>query len=339
MNYQNYYINPYKLKRRSWIKFYFGTYIVSFAIVLILGVLTGFNSESEIVKNLIIIAVMPISLAFLGLIPFICYMAYLTKRANIYEKENNNDISHSSAYEVYKNTIPEKIESEYSNGLSDLTDKEKEEKVNNISELQEIEYKGHLEEKFGPWSVYLFLYFIYPPVGLYYIFRKAFAEPSYYLENSVVLKTVGKMLLVFFLILAGFEYIVFKDADGPIPGVIYAIAIVPIVSAAIVLIIGTIIGKKGKDIALVQRLIWVLGVVDIPELASNLSLNYVQTTRKVQDYILKGFLTSCFIDYKLKKVIVPVPYQKEAIKCKACGGTTVKIKGISSVCSFCRKNI
>lgn len=204
--------------------------------------------------------------------------------------------------------------------------------------IEDIKYEGLEKSSVGPWVYVFILLFILPPAGLFVLVRKAFTEPAHYLGNALVLESSGISVGALGLILLALHVKIFMGVSY-IPVMIYYTASLPFVCGASMYAVGKIIHRRGREIARCQNLIWVDAVLDLNELAEMIGLNYMQTVRKVQEYIDDGFLFSCFIDYKEKRIVCPQEFPKVAIKCRKCGGTTVKLKGIAAVCSFCGRII
>lgn len=304
--------NPFNIKAKKISKIYWGTIISPFVVGLFVNVGGGlFGSLQGII---LFIPMMAAGIALVLFIPYVCYLVYLFRRAKIYNIENSTG---SSTYESVNTS-----------GSKDF----------NISATQEIKYRGHEHKDYGPWAGVFIMMFILPPLGLYMAVMKALTDPSHYLENGVILESVGMPVGIIGIALAALQHKIFDGFDN-LPLMAYYIIVMPVIIGVVMYAVGKSIQKKGLLIAKCQKLIWIDGILKLSDIGEKLHLNYGETVRVIQTYINKGFLFSCFIDYKLKTVVAPIQYPKEAVKCKGCGGTTVKIRGLAAVCSYCGRNI
>ncbi|MBQ0060041.1 MAG: hypothetical protein KBS83_08865 [Lachnospiraceae bacterium] len=304
-------LNKHRLRRRAVSRIYWKTIVVSFIASFILALIGGalhLNMGAGFMQILLIICVMPASLALVCLLPYICYMVYLTRRANIFDKF----VAEQEAKDVTKPDGP--------------------------APLQQIVYIGHEGKTYGPMGAAMVLLFLLPPIGLYFVLMKSFTDQRHYLENAVTLETVGKVLTVAGVLITAFNYYLWREA-GSLPLMAYIICAMPLFSGLVMYFLSKYLHKKGAHIALCQNLVAVQGILSLQELSHKLSFSYEETIRVLQRYINKGFLFASFIDFKEHKVVVPLKYPKIAVKCKNCGGTTVKLNGISSVCSYCGRKI
>lgn len=303
--------NPYKLKSRNVSRIYWKIILYSLIATVAWGIL-GAIPMVKILSNIYFaigfVCIFVPAIWLILLFPYICYIIYLRKRARIYQEEQEAKLEAGSDGDEY------------------------------ISQLQEIEYSGHGNNDYGPWWGLFVILFILPPVGLYMIMIKAFSDHKKYLENAVVLENVGMTISVAGILLDLLHIYIYKDA-GPLPIMLYYICIMPTLSGFIMYVTGKMIHKKGLKIAKCQRFVLVHGVLNLEELGNKLGSSYVDTVRTVGKYINRGYLSSCFIDYQKRTLVAPEQYPKVAVKCKYCGSTTVKLKGTTSVCDYCGRNI
>lgn len=302
--------NPYLLKKQKLLKIYLPILLISFA----LGMLITFLGDSfgvmekEWFVTVLVIFLLPCSIGLILLLPLIGYLLYLRKMAKLYEAEQQA----SSEKDIADPSDPRP--------------------------LQTIRYAGITPEDDMQWGPLIALLCTIMPLGVYFILKKAYTDRKHYLENAITLRITGLILL-----LAGaacgafFMYVFFGTVSIPEYAIFFGI--VPFISGIALLVSAGHIRKKGRTIAKYQNLIYIGAVLSIRELSAKMKKNNYQTLQQLQSLINDGFLPGCFIDHKENAIVCPVQYPKIAIKCKSCGGTTVMLKGISSVCAYCGKTL
>ena len=198
-----------------------------------------------------------------------------------------------------------------------------------------VPYPHEGREPKGPWWAVMMLLFMLPPLGLCFALYKLYQEPQNALENAVVVRATGWVVLALSALLA-VGLILLEAAEGArlvmllllLPGIMA-------LSAAAMLAAAAHVSRTARRLAHMHSLIFVDALLGIDDVAREMGMDYGTTVRLLQTHIDRGELFSCFLDFGERQIVAPDRLPKAATRCRHCGGTTVHIRNMPALCRYC----
>ena len=182
------------------------------------------------------------------------------------------------------------------------------------------------------WGSVVLSLLVLPPLGIFYLIRKAVQEKSKYYLNGVKMKVMGSV----FMIATALPILILTMGEGKISTKIAVIAL-PGFYALLglsIFIIGYVFEKKGKTNEGYLSAIFLDKETRLDVLAKRQNATYSQAVDTINKLIDNGYMQG-YIYHADREVIVPGISKKIAFKCYNCGGTTVLYSNDERVCVYC----
>jgi len=183
----------------------------------------------------------------------------------------------------------------------------------------------------GPWWSVIVLLFLLPPIGAIFIFLKVYREQHKRLTNSVVLYSVGSVAAGLGALIAVLILLLADDLRAAY----FAPSALLLAFGAALLIGAAMLRAKAAVTDRLFKLVWVKAELSIDAIADDLKMSYGKAVGTIQKLIDDGFLNTCYIDFANRAIVAPVLLEKQARKCRHCGGTTVFLKNTVCICDYC----
>lgn len=183
----------------------------------------------------------------------------------------------------------------------------------------------------GPWWSVIVLLFLLPPIGAIFIFLKVYREQHKRLTNSVVLYSVGSVAAGLGALIAVLILLLADDLRAAY----FAPSALLLAFGAALLIGAAALRAKAAVTDRLFKLVWVKAELSIDAIASELKMSYGKAVGAIQKLIDDGFLNTCYIDFANRAIVAPVLLEKQAKKCRHCGGTTIFLKDTVCICDYC----
>lgn len=202
------------------------------------------------------------------------------------------------------------------------------------------------------WLVYIFIYFLFWPIGLNLLYKKVADDKTSALQNSKTLNTVGWVLAVFSVIY------LFGAISGEMPANSGLIAFVYFGVGSALMIYGA---KRMKENA--EKFKKYISVVintnqtSIDNIAAAIPTDYEQAKNDLQKMIDDGYFQGAYIDASNREIVLSkrenspsmnmsgnnIQYENKNMEqprfkvviCKSCGANNTVAEGNLCECEYC----